>query len=81
MVGETISLEAGDIIFLYTDGLEEARNEKGELFGLGRCTPVLEQDADRPAAYILGAMAFELERFCGNLPQEDDITAICIKIS
>ena len=81
MVGETVPLEAGDVIFLYTDGLEEARNEKSELFGLGRCTPVLEQDGDRPAAYILGAMAFELERFCGNLPQEDDITAICIKIS
>jgi len=81
MTGETLQLEAGDVILFYTDGLEEAHNEKSELFGLARCTPVLEHDTHRPAAYILGALAFELERFCGMLPQEDDITAICLKIS
>jgi serine phosphatase RsbU (regulator of sigma subunit) len=81
MAGETLNLEPGDVILIYTDGLEEAKNEKGELFGLARCTPVLEHEADRPAAYILGAIAFELERFSGMLPQEDDITAICLKIS
>jgi len=81
MVAETLQLQAGDIILIYTDGLEEAKNDKSELFGLARCTPVLEHDADRPASYILGAIAFELERFCGMLPQEDDITAICLKIS
>ena len=81
MTGETLQLQAGDVILIYTDGLEEAKNEKGELFGLARCSPVLEHEADRPAAYILGAIAFELERFCGMLPQEDDITAICLKIS
>jgi serine phosphatase RsbU (regulator of sigma subunit) len=80
MTGETVQLEPGDVILFYTDGLEEAKNEKGELFGLGRCTPVLEHDADRPPGYILGALTFELERFCGALPQEDDITAICLKI-
>ena len=81
MTGETLQLEAGDVILFYTDGLEEAHNEKSELFSLDRCTPVLEHDTDRPAAYILGALVFELERFCGMLPQEDDITAICLKIS
>lgn len=81
MTGETIQLEAGDVVLLYTDGLEEAKNENNELFGLARFSPVLEHDTDRPAAYILGALAFELERFCGALPQEDDITAICLKIS
>lgn len=80
MVAETVQLQSGDVILFYTDGLEEAKNDKGELFGLARCTPVLEQDVDRPAAYILGAIAFELDRFCGALPQEDDITAICVKV-
>ena len=81
MTGETLQLESGDIILLYTDGLEEAKNEKQELFGLARVSPVLEHDAVKPAAYILGAIAFDLERFCGMVPQEDDITAICLKIS
>jgi len=80
MTPETVKLEPGDVILFYTDGLEEAKNDKGELFGLGRCTPVLEHDADRPPGYILGALAFELDRFSGALPQEDDITAICLKI-
>ena len=81
MAGETVQLQAGDMILLYTDGLEEAKNEKSELFGLARVSPVLEHEVDRPAAYVLGAIAFELERFCGKIPQEDDITAICLKIS
>ncbi len=79
MVGETIQLQGGDIILLYTDGLEEAKNSKGELFGTTRMAQVLEKEYDRPTSFILGALSFELDRFIGTVPAEDDITAVCIK--
>ncbi|MBI2932266.1 MAG: PP2C family protein-serine/threonine phosphatase [Planctomycetes bacterium] len=78
--GENVQLESGDVLFFFTDGLEEAKNEKQQLFGLDRVTPILESEVDRPASFILGAVSFALDRFCGQCPQEDDITAICVKI-
>lgn len=80
MAGENVQLQTGDILFFYTDGLEEAKNEKGELFSLHRVIPILESEFERPASFILGAVSFALDRFCGALPQEDDVTAICVKI-
>jgi serine phosphatase RsbU (regulator of sigma subunit) len=80
MQGENVQLMSGDILFFYTDGLEEAKNDKAELFGLQRVTPILEAECERPASFILGAVSFALDRFCGHIPQEDDITAICVKI-
>ena len=41
MVPETLQLQTGDVILFYTDGLEEAKNDKSELFGLARVTPIL----------------------------------------
>ncbi len=79
MVGDTIQLQTGDIILLYTDGLEEAKNQKSELFGTVRMGQVLEKECDRPASFILGALSFELDKFVGTIPVEDDITAVCIK--
>jgi serine phosphatase RsbU (regulator of sigma subunit) len=80
MVGETIYLQKGDTLLLYTDGLEEAKNSKAELFGTTRMANVLEKEWSRPASFILGALSFELDRFIGSVPAEDDITAVCIKV-
>ncbi len=77
---ENVQLQAGDVLFFYTDGLEEAKDDKQELFGLQRVTPVLESESARPAQMILGGICFALDRFCGSVPQEDDVTAICVKI-
>lgn len=80
MQGENVQLQTGDVLFFYTDGLEEAKNTQSELFGLQRVVPILESECDRPASFILGAVSFALDRFCGSVPQEDDVTAICVKI-
>ncbi len=79
MVGETLAVQPGDLLLLYTDGIEEGKNPAGEEFGLGRMLPVLQAEWSKPGAYVLGALFYEFERFAAGVKQEDDLTAVCVK--
>jgi len=81
LVAEEIPVRAGDILLLYTDGIEEAKNPSGEEFGLQRMVSVVHADHAKPGAYILGALFYEFDRFVGPVQQEDDLTAICLKFT
>jgi serine phosphatase RsbU (regulator of sigma subunit) len=76
---ESVQVEPGDILLLYTDGIEEGKNGKGEEFGLERMADVLHHESAKPGAYILGALFYEFDRFAAGEKQEDDLTAICVK--
>jgi serine phosphatase RsbU (regulator of sigma subunit) len=79
MQEEVLKVQAGDILLLYTDGIEEGKNPSGEEFGLARMLPVLQAEWGKPGAYVLGALFYEFERFAAGVKQEDDLTAVCIK--
>jgi sigma-B regulation protein RsbU (phosphoserine phosphatase) len=79
LVGETVEVQSGDIFLLYTDGLVEARNQAGEEFQIERIVSTLEASVDRPTSFILGVLSYELDRFSAGLPQEDDVTAVCVR--
>ncbi len=79
LVSEVIEVMPGDVLLLYTDGLEEGKNASGEDFGTGRIIPVLQSECEKPGAYILGALFYEFDRFAGSVEQEDDLTALCVK--
>ena len=76
---ESVAVQPGDILLMYTDGIEEGKNAKGEEFGLERMADVLHHESAKPGAYILGALFYEFDRFAGSMKQEDDLTAICVK--
>jgi serine phosphatase RsbU (regulator of sigma subunit) len=76
---QSVGVRSGDVLLLYTDGLEEGKNAVGEEFGLARIVPVLQAEGAKPAAYVLGALFYEFDRFSGGVVQEDDLTAICVK--
>jgi serine phosphatase RsbU (regulator of sigma subunit)/anti-anti-sigma regulatory factor len=76
---EEVPVVEGDILLLYTDGLEEGKNAAGEEFGVERMGPIVQAEGAKPAAYILGALFYEFDRFAGGVAQEDDLTAICVK--
>ncbi len=79
LADETIEVAPGDVLLLYTDGIEEGKNPGGEEFGVGRIEPVLKAECAKPPAYVLGALFYEFDRFAAGVNQEDDLTAVCVK--
>ena len=77
---EEIFLEAGDTVFLYTDGVTEAMNPERELFSERRLIDTLKTLGDYPPLELLRAVKEELDFFAGGAGQADDITMLALKI-
>lgn len=72
-----ITLETGDLVLLFTDGVTEATNGEGEMFGQERLSEALDQFADLPVAKIIDNIVDEVGSFQSD--QLDDITLIVLK--
>ncbi len=75
------ALKKGQIIFLSTDGLKEARNNKGEMFGKEPIYDVIRKNASSSANEILNALFESLNSFLEGTKIEDDVTLVVVKIS
>jgi len=74
------SLGSGELMLIYTDGLVEAVNAKGEEFGKERVTNLLFPcDAQVSAAEALGHVTRALDNFVGAERQHDDITCMVVR--
>jgi serine phosphatase RsbU (regulator of sigma subunit) len=74
-----IHLDRGDVFVLYTDGVTEARDARGRLFGERRLRATLAAHASDPATRIADALMEELSRFAGDTPRADDLTLVVVK--
>jgi sigma-B regulation protein RsbU (phosphoserine phosphatase) len=74
-------LATGQIILLSTDGIWEARNPQGQMFGRQAIYDIIGQNSHRPAARILEAVLADLNRFQQGVEPADDITLVIVKIS
>ncbi len=74
----TVTMEPGDHLVLFTDGLLEARNTTGEEFGEERVRDLLRKNAKASSDVILGRLQEELASFSANAPQHDDITMMVL---
>jgi serine phosphatase RsbU (regulator of sigma subunit) len=74
---EEITLEKGDKIFLYTDGITESINKDEEFFGEERIGKILNQD--QSIEQTLNQIKTELDKFSNGLPQFDDITMLILE--
>jgi len=70
----------GQVALLATDGLWEARNTKGEMFGKDRVRELLGRHSDLSAADIVAAVLEGLREFLGDDQPEDDVTLVAIKV-
>ena len=73
-------LTNGQIIAIGTDGIWEAVNGEGEMFGKARFRKIIRKNAHAAAADILNAVYSELSLFTRGQRSEDDITLVVIKI-
>ena len=78
--GSTV-LQAGDWLVIFTDGLIEALNERGEEYGEPRLLETLRSGATSSPEELLRRMLSEVDAFVGATPQHDDITCMLVKFS
>jgi phosphoserine phosphatase RsbU/P len=76
----THTLVPGDQLVLYTDGITEAQNPKGQMFGLDRLDVVLE-NCSVTASDLLKSVLEAVDEFTEGRPAHDDRTVLVAKIS
>ena len=74
-------LEAGDVLFLYTDGVTEATNINNELFGDDRLIDSLNKAYNENITMeeVCAAVKKDVDTFVDEAPQFDDITMLCFE--
>ena len=76
----TVKMKPGDCLFMYTDGVTEAANKSGELFGETQLEEVLHKNKDCGADNLLNAVTAEINGFAQGSEQSDDITMLTLQI-
>jgi sigma-B regulation protein RsbU (phosphoserine phosphatase) len=71
-----VELARGDGLLMYTDGLDEARNQHGEAFGLARVRPLLV--AARSAGQAIESLTHSVGVYFGDVTQYDDLALIAL---
>jgi serine phosphatase RsbU (regulator of sigma subunit) len=75
----SIELQPGDGVVLYSDGITEAENEKGEFYGLERLCKIVKQHWSQPAEKIKEHIVTDVQKFIGQQPVHDDLTLVVVK--
>ncbi|MFT4551672.1 MAG: sigma-B regulation protein RsbU (phosphoserine phosphatase) [Chlamydiales bacterium] len=76
----TAQLNKGDVLYLYTDGVNEAMNEEFEEYTYPRMEELLRGIYKKTAKEIVEASVLSVKEFAGKAPQSDDITLLTIRI-
>jgi len=77
--GGSLTLEVGDKIFQYTDGVTEATDSNNNLYGMERLDAVLNTCVKSNPEETLSAVKKDIDKFVGAAPQFDDITMLCLE--
>jgi len=72
-------LHPGDRMLLYTDGLSEARNQRGEMFGLERVDSLMS-NCSRSTDEIVSGLVEGVRHFSAPAPPEDDLTLVLVDV-
>ena len=74
-----INLNAGDMIFLYTDGVTEANDNYNGFYGENRLKETINENKNKKLNDIINEITKDIDKFCNNSEQYDDITMLIIK--
>jgi sigma-B regulation protein RsbU (phosphoserine phosphatase) len=74
-----ISIDAADVLVLYTDGITEAMDREGEEFGLSRLVDVALKSRDLPSRQIVSRILDSVNRHSAGQPRADDQTLVVVR--
>ncbi|MFC1746562.1 SpoIIE family protein phosphatase [Candidatus Riflebacteria bacterium] len=77
----SLSIQAGDLLFCYTDGVNEALNEKEECYGEKKLQNCLKSSFSLSPDKIKDMVLRDIKKFSGTAPQSDDTTLLIIKFN
>ena len=75
---DTVAIEPGDILVLYTDGIPDARDQDGDFFNDEAIIEIVRENSDRSAHEIQSSIINEVQKFSADTPQDDDITLMVL---
>lgn len=75
---KTVQFLPGDLCVLYTDGVTEAQNGRGDFFDAQGLASVLQHSAGHSAEAVKETILREVHRFAGDVAQADDITLLAL---
>jgi serine phosphatase RsbU (regulator of sigma subunit)/pSer/pThr/pTyr-binding forkhead associated (FHA) protein len=75
----TNNLDTGDLLVLYTDGVNEAENSEEDQYGIERLVTVCRDNLDRSLVELAAAIEEDLSLFAGDVPFADDRTTVLIR--
>ena len=73
-------LAAGQVIVIGTDGIWEACDRDGKMYGQDRFRDIIRRNAHRPANAIIGAVYDDVNRFTLGRKRQDDMTLVVVKV-
>jgi len=76
---DTVPIERGDTLIIYSDGIPEAMDAHGEMFSEERLSGLLNECRSLPAAELMETIIASVKAHAGHHPQSDDMTIIVIK--
>lgn len=74
-----IKLDPGDVLLLYSDGVTEAENSTGEIFGAQRLSDIMEAIHPASSEIQIKTIIEAVKTFCGKAPILDDLTMVMIR--
>lgn len=74
----SVTMQPGDLLILYTDGIPEAQNAEGEFYTAQALLDTIKKNLDRTAEAMQSRILQSIEDFVGEAPQADDITLMLI---
>jgi sigma-B regulation protein RsbU (phosphoserine phosphatase) len=78
---ESVVLESDDLLFLYTDGVIEARNQEGQIFGTNQLINLLNKNSHTSAKAIKTTVLDSLLEYSGGSFEHDDVTMMALKVN
>ncbi len=75
----SLTLQSGDCLLVYTDGVSEAENAEGDEFGEDRIRQLLATHASEGPVAVIDAVLGAVASFCGGSAPSDDITLVALQ--